>query len=187
MLTLTYYTNIIHKTTKLQAPTPAATETCSAPATTLSCTTNPNQFCKLPTNSCTVGTGVCSDKPQTCTANVAFVCGCNGVTYTNECLAWFAGTSVFSEGKCETNSPTVSPTEVVVTNSPTVSPSDKPVTNEPTTSEPTNKPSVSPVTDAPSPNPVTDSPTKAPQVSYEKWISGLLFEKKLNGILDSIS
>ena len=160
MLTLTYYTNIIY-TKQKQAPTPAATETCSAPA--LSCT-DQSQFCKLPTNSCT-GTGVCSDKQQTCTANVAFVCGCNGVTYTNECYAWFAGTSVLSEGKCETNSPTVSPTEIVVTNSPTVSPSDKPVTNEPTTSSPTNKPSVSPVTDAPSPNPVTDSPTKAPQVS----------------------
>ena len=47
--------------------------------------------------------GTCAAKPTSCTASNAPVCGCNGTTYSNECEAQRAGTSIASRSACSTN------------------------------------------------------------------------------------
>ena len=42
----------------------------------------------------------CVERPETCSEEVLPVCGCNGVTYQNECLALQAGTGVWMNGPC---------------------------------------------------------------------------------------
>jgi hypothetical protein len=44
--------------------------------------------------------GVCSARPEACDAVFEPVCGCDGVTYANECDAASAGASVASAGEC---------------------------------------------------------------------------------------
>ena len=44
--------------------------------------------------------GTCATKPATCTTVVAPVCGCDGKTYSNSCMAAKAGVSVRSNGAC---------------------------------------------------------------------------------------
>ena len=56
-------------------------------------------FCDYPENGCnTIGT--CNERPTACPATIDPVCGCNDVTYDNECLAQMAGTSRKSGGPC---------------------------------------------------------------------------------------
>ncbi len=45
-------------------------------------------------------TGLCAEKPTGCTGEFVPVCGCNGVTYSNACVAASAGVSVASQGEC---------------------------------------------------------------------------------------
>lgn len=45
-------------------------------------------------------TGVCTPIPSACTRELNPVCGCDGMDYSNPCLAHMAGTSVASRGMC---------------------------------------------------------------------------------------
>lgn len=47
------------------------------------------------------GTGVCAPRPEVCTAHVDPVCGCNGVTYSNACMAQSARVDVLHSGACD--------------------------------------------------------------------------------------
>jgi hypothetical protein len=47
------------------------------------------------------GQGNCTQIPQTCTANEDLVCGCDGKTYNNACVANTKGISVAAKGACK--------------------------------------------------------------------------------------
>jgi hypothetical protein len=65
------------------------------------CTTG--QFCKRDVGLCSQDDqGVCVKVPTTCTGTSSPVCGCNGTTYDNACLADAAGVSVQHPGACAT-------------------------------------------------------------------------------------
>jgi Kazal-type serine protease inhibitor domain len=58
------------------------------------------QYCDFSNNRCTGAFGSCQARPQGCTANVDPVCGCDGVVYSNACLAAAAGTDISDLGGC---------------------------------------------------------------------------------------
>jgi hypothetical protein len=60
-------------------------------------------FCRLPAGMC-AGTGTCEVRPRVCTEDCPGVCGCDGTTYCNECIAGSAGESIRSEEACEPTS-----------------------------------------------------------------------------------
>jgi hypothetical protein len=55
-----------------------------------------------PSDVCGAGdqVGTCVRPPDDCVEDVVSVCGCDGVTYDNACLAAQSGTSVQSDGDC---------------------------------------------------------------------------------------
>jgi len=59
------------------------------------------EYCKKA--SCTEASGKCDKRPTGCTGQVDPVCGCDGNTYSNACVAASKGQNVKSKGKCGAN------------------------------------------------------------------------------------
>ena len=62
-----------------------------------------DQFCKKADGSCDAAAeGICQLTPTDCPAVVDPVCGCDGITYSNPCLADAAGVTIAHAGPCAT-------------------------------------------------------------------------------------
>lgn len=58
----------------------------------------PDEFCAK--DSCAAATGRCAHRANACSDALAVVCGCNGVSYWNDCLRTRAGVEAATPGQC---------------------------------------------------------------------------------------
>ena len=66
----------------------------------------PGYYCAKDPGACD-GPGVCTALPERCTLELNRVCGCDGVTYANPCIAASAGANIDHMGACEDDPPPV--------------------------------------------------------------------------------
>lgn len=66
----------------------------------------PGYYCAKDPGTCD-GPGVCTALPERCTLELNRVCGCDGVTYANPCIAASAGANIDHMGACEDDPPPV--------------------------------------------------------------------------------
>lgn len=93
-----------------QAP-PASTA--PPPITGPVCASNddcsPNAFCEKAT--CDAPKGTCILRPLTCEATGGRICGCDQLTYWNDCLRKQAGVAAATPGECKLGKPCASPAD----------------------------------------------------------------------------
>jgi hypothetical protein len=64
---------------------------------------SPGSFCEYPPGNCYQGNrdnGMCVEKPMNCPESYIPVCGCDGVTYPNDCQRQAAGVNLDHDGPC---------------------------------------------------------------------------------------
>lgn len=63
---------------------------------------NEADYCQYPEGQCRMpdAAGTCQPKTEMCTQQYEPVCGCDGKTYGNACMAAGAGVSIQSQGEC---------------------------------------------------------------------------------------
>lgn len=64
---------------------------------------NPNDYCAMEANQCRQiadAAGICTPKAEACPMIYQPVCGCDGQTYSNGCVASSSGVSVARNGEC---------------------------------------------------------------------------------------
>ena len=67
------------------------------------------QYCDYGLDKCNMpdAEGTCRPRPEMCTQQYEPVCGCDGRTYGNSCMATLAGASIRHPGRCQAAAPPV--------------------------------------------------------------------------------
>ena len=78
----------------------ASSRSCQPCMTNDDCGAGATEYCAKEPGDCD-GAGTCETRPQGCIDQWDPVCGCDGITYSNDCFAEAAGVNIDHEGECE--------------------------------------------------------------------------------------